>query len=60
MAKTYFDQQQIDDKILSGVYPIVIEKGNAHIENNIINLVFETSQTTLFKEIRKEFKLWRN
>ena len=37
MAKTYFDQQQVDDKILSGVYPIVIEKGNAHIENNIIN-----------------------
>ena len=30
------------------------------IENNIINLVFKTNQTTLYQEFRKEFNLWKN
>ena len=72
--KLQIDNQSVDFKILSisnkfylinnyPFYEVVIKTkldDKYLIENNIINLVFETSQTTLFKEIRKEFELWRN
>ncbi len=72
--KLLIDNEKVDFKILSisnqfylidnyPFYEVVIEtklNDKYLIENNIINLVFETSQTTLYQEIRKEFKLWKN
>ena len=68
------DNEKLDFKILSisnqfylidnyPFYEVVIEtklNDKYLIENNIINLVFETGQTTLYKKIRKEIKLWKN
>lgn len=30
------------------------------IENNIINIIFESESTTIFNEIKKGFDLWKN
>ena len=68
------DDETLDFKIISisnqyylidnsPFYEVVIETklNNQYlIENNIIDLVFKTRQTTLYQEIRKELNLWKN
>lgn len=55
------DEAYIDNNKI--FYQVILDfelKDSQLIENNIIDLVFEKPETTIFKEIRKGLNLWKN